>query len=108
MFFFSRIALFLTLAAGWAMIFFGGWIAWRGVTLYSLDHVLVGTGGGLTLGGLLVVALSIGANAQISTARDTAELRRLAEAQTREAVRPARRPDTAALRAEPVLPSRKS
>ncbi|PWJ20815.1 hypothetical protein [Jannaschia seohaensis] len=110
MFVFSRIALFITLVAGWFMIAFGGWIAWRGLTFYGLDHVLVGTGGGILLGGLLVVALSVGANAQLSTARDTAALRRLAERRPppAEEGRKGRRGDVPSLRAEPVLPPRKS
>lgn len=71
MYFFSRIALFLVAVCGWAILFFGGWIAVRGAFFYSGDPVLMGTGGGLAVGGLLVVALTVGAGAQVSTARDT-------------------------------------
>jgi hypothetical protein len=67
----SRLLLFLALLAALGITGFGAWIAWRGVVLYDLDHALVGTGGFLALGGLGVVAIAIGANAQISTARDT-------------------------------------
>jgi hypothetical protein len=72
---FSRIALFLVSILGWGATFFGGWIAARGVLFYDWDAVLMGTGGGIALGGLLVTTLTIGAQAQIATARDTAALR---------------------------------
>lgn len=106
MFLFSRIALFLVAVAGWGMLFFGAWVGWRGLTLYALDHVLVGTGGGLFLGGLLVVALSVGANAQVSTARDTAAMRRLMEAGGDRPAPPEPAPRGPSLRAEPRMPSR--
>jgi hypothetical protein len=77
---FSRIALFLVASCGWGILFFGGWIAWRGVFVYAGDPVLMGTGGGLAIGGLLVVALTIGAAAQLSTARDTARMAEMMEA----------------------------
>ncbi|WP_298433319.1 hypothetical protein [uncultured Jannaschia sp.] len=77
---FSRLLLFIVATGGWAIAGFGGWIAWRGVVLYSNDPVLMGTGGGLALGGLLVVAMSVGAWAQLSTARDTAAMRAMMEA----------------------------
>ncbi|MEM7641158.1 MAG: hypothetical protein AAF366_01360 [Pseudomonadota bacterium] len=76
---FARIALFLVACCGWAILFFGGWIAWRGIALYAKDPVLMGTGGGLAIGGLLVVALTIGASAQLSTARDSAAMRKMME-----------------------------
>ncbi len=98
---FARIALFLVACCGWAVLFFGGWIAWRGIFLYANDPVLMGTGGGLAIGGLLVVALTIGAGAQLSTARDSAAMRKMMEdagmAQDRAAHR------NAAPRAEPAL-----
>ena len=113
---FSRIVLFLVLAAGFGVLFFGGLIAWRGVTLYSFDAVLMGTGGGLMLGGLLVIALTVGAMAQVSTARDTAAMRRVIErgATARPAARAAEISGDAAMpavsrpkaaRREPVLRS---
>ncbi|MEM7710612.1 MAG: hypothetical protein AAF264_07665 [Pseudomonadota bacterium] len=77
---FARIALFLVACCGWAILFFGGWIAWRGIVLYANDPVLMGTGGGLAVGGLLVVALTIGAGAQLATARDTAKMAAMMEA----------------------------
>ncbi|CUH40272.1 hypothetical protein JSE7799_03004 [Jannaschia seosinensis] len=98
---FARAALFLVASCGWAVLFFGGWIAWRGVTLYSNDPVLMGTGGGLAIGGLLVVGLSIGAGAQLSTARDTAAMREMMEAAQQ--TRPPPKPSTASGRTEPAL-----
>ena len=74
-FLFTRIALFVVMCCGWGILFFGGWIAWRGVAVYAQDPVLMGTGGGLAIGGLLVVALSLGARVQLSTARDVAAIR---------------------------------
>ena len=76
----SRVVLFLVSIGGWAVLGFGAWIAWRGVALFSADPVLMGTGGGLMLGGMLVIALTIGAFAQVATARDTAAMRHLMEA----------------------------
>ncbi|UWQ20920.1 hypothetical protein [Jannaschia sp. W003] len=84
---FSRLALFLVLCAGFGVLFYGGWIAWRGTTFYDFDPVLMGTGGGLALGGLLVIALTVGAFAQVATARDTAAMRRALEARGAEAPR---------------------
>lgn len=78
---FSRTALFLVAICGWGILFFGGWIAVRGIFFYAADPVLMGTGGGLAIGGLLVVALTVGANAQVSTARDTAAVRAVLERQ---------------------------
>ena len=75
----SRTLLLLVLLAALGITGFGAWIAWRGVALYDLDHALVGTGGFLALGGLAAAAIAIGANAQISTARDMKALLRLAE-----------------------------
>ncbi len=98
---FARIALFLVACCGWGILFFGGWIAWRGVVLYSADPVLMGTGGGLALGGLLVVALTVGAGAQVSTARDTAAMRALMEGGA--PAMPVRRGSAAAPRAEPTI-----
>ena len=99
---FARIVLFLVAVAGWAVLGFGGWIAWRGVVLYAGDAVLMGTGGGLMLGGLLVIALTVGALAQVATARDVAALRRLAEARpARAAAPPARAEAPAKLRPVP-------
>ncbi|GIT91757.1 hypothetical protein JANAI62_22140 [Jannaschia pagri] len=110
MYVFSRIALFLVAVCGWAVLFFGGWIAYRGVVLYAADPVLMGTGGGLAVGGLLVVALTVGARAQVDTARDTHAMRALMESGTRPgpdqtppAVAAAPRQD----RAEPTLGRRK-
>lgn len=77
---FSRIALFLVAICGWAILGFGAVIASRGVLFYDWDAVLMGTGGGLAIGGLLVVALTIGAQAQLATARDTAAMRAALEA----------------------------
>ncbi|SFJ60602.1 hypothetical protein [Jannaschia pohangensis] len=94
---FSRITLFLVACCGWGVLFFGGWIAGRGLLLYDWDPVLMGTGGGLAIGGLLVVGLTIGASAQVSTARDTAAVRRLMESGATVA------PATAGLRAVPTL-----
>ncbi|WP_371153602.1 hypothetical protein [Jannaschia sp. 2305UL9-9] len=82
---FSRVALFLVAICGWAVLFFGGWIAVRGLFFYSGDPVLMGTGGGLAVGGLLVVALTVGAGAQVSTARDTFAMRQMMEAEAKRA-----------------------
>ncbi|CTQ34322.1 hypothetical protein [Jannaschia rubra] len=68
---FTRLVLFLVAICGWAVIFFGGWIAWRGLFLYARDPVLMGTGGGLAIGGLLVVALTLAARMQVTTAENT-------------------------------------
>jgi len=99
-FVFSRIALFLVACCGWGVLFFGGWIAARGLLFYDWDPVLMGTGGGLAIGGLLVVGLTVGANAQVSTARHTAAMRALMEGDGRPP--PARRA-TPALRRDPPL-----
>lgn len=56
-------------------MFFGAWVAGRGAFFYEWDPVLLGTGGGIALGGLLITVLTIGAYAQIATARDTAAMR---------------------------------
>ena len=98
---FARIALFLVACCGWFVLFFGGWIAFRGVFLYARDPVLMGTGGGLAIGGLLVVALTIGAGAQLSTARDTAAMRAMMDARREPA--PAPKPRSEGPRAEPML-----
>ena len=60
-FIFTRLLLFVIAVCGWALVGFGGWIGWRGVVLYARDPVLMGTGGGLAIGGLLVVALALAA-----------------------------------------------
>ncbi|MEM8851051.1 MAG: hypothetical protein AAGE03_13580 [Pseudomonadota bacterium] len=98
---FARIALFLVACCGWAILFFGGWIAWRGIALYANDPVLMGTGGGLAIGGLLVVALTIGAGAQLSTARDSAAMREMMEKAGMAENAPA--PKDPAARPEPAL-----
>ena len=72
--FFTRLFLFLIACCGWALVFFGGWIAWRGVFLYAYDPILMGTGGGLAIGGLLVVALTLAAQVQVRTAENTAAI----------------------------------
>lgn len=72
--------LFLVAGCGCAIVAFGGWIAWRGVFLYSSDPVLMGTGGGLAIGGLFIVAMTIAAAAQLSTAQHTAAMRAMMEA----------------------------
>jgi hypothetical protein len=97
----SRAVLLLVGLTGLGIAGFGGWIAWRGVVLYDLDHVLVGTGGGLAVGGLLVVAFALGANAQVSTARDAAALRRLVERRPRAPAPALPEPAAAQLRADP-------
>lgn len=76
----ARLLLVLVALSGCGIIGFGGWIAWRGVFLYANDPVLMGTGGGLAIGGLLVVALTVGAGAQLATARHTAAMRDMMEA----------------------------
>ncbi|MGB3406376.1 MAG: hypothetical protein WBA67_02685 [Jannaschia sp.] len=110
---FARLSLFLVSCCGWAILFFGGWIAARGLFLYARDPVLMGTGGGLAVGGLLVIALALGANAQISTARDTAALRALMEKGAAgpkvpppTTATPASRGAATGLRAEPKLAPR--
>ncbi|WP_161793900.1 hypothetical protein [Jannaschia aquimarina] len=95
----SRVILFLVSVAGWCVLVFGAWIAWRGAVLYENDAVLMGTGGGLALGGLLVIALTIGAFAQVSAARDLAAMRARLEA------REERRADAPPPRGEPALRS---
>ncbi|WGH78306.1 hypothetical protein [Jannaschia ovalis] len=65
---FTRLVLFLVACCGWGVLFFGGWIAWRGLFRFAADPVLMGTGGGLAVGGLLVVALSLAALIQLRTA----------------------------------------
>lgn len=72
--FFTRLLLFLIACCGWALTFFGGWIAWRGVFFYARDPVLMGTGGGLAIGGLLVVAMTLAAQVQVRTAQTTAAI----------------------------------
>ena len=96
-FLFTRIALFLVMCCGWGILFFGGWIAWRGVAIYAGDPVLMGTGGGLAIGGLLVVALSLGGWVQLATARDVAAIRARLQAPTRDS--------TPGARATPPLPA---
>ena len=105
----SRIVLFLVSVGGWAVLGFGFWIAWRGVALFSADPVLMGTGGGLMLGGMLVVALTIGAFAQVATARDTAAMRRLLDARpaSRGAAAPAEGPQSRAVDAPPKRAGRR-
>jgi hypothetical protein len=76
----ARFVLLLVGTCGVGIAGFGAWIAWRGVVLYSSDPVLMGTGGGLAIGGLLVVALTVGAWAQVATARDTARMAAMMEA----------------------------
>lgn len=99
---FARLSLFILSCCGWGILFFGASIAWRGVTFYDWDAVLMGTGGGLAIGGLLIVALSLSAWAQLSTACDTAAMRRLMEAGQR-APEPSAKATTATLRAEPPI-----
>lgn len=75
-FLFTRILLFLIAVCGWVVVAFGSWIAFRGIVLYAADPVLMGTGGGLALGGLLVVALTLAARAQVVTAEATTAIHR--------------------------------
>ncbi|WP_179380368.1 hypothetical protein [Jannaschia marina] len=70
-FLFTRILLFLIAVCGWGIVGFGAWIGWRGLVLYAADPVLMGTGGGLAIGGLLVVALTLAARVQVTTAETT-------------------------------------
>lgn len=72
--FFIRLLLFIVAGCGGALVLFGGWIAWRGVVLYAGDPVLMGTGGGLAIGGLLVVALTLAALVQLRTAETAAAI----------------------------------
>lgn len=73
-FLFTQSLLFLIAVAGWGLVGFGGWIAWRGVFLYALDPVLMGTGGGLAIGGLLVVAMTLAARVQVTTAKTALDI----------------------------------
>ncbi|CTQ50976.1 hypothetical protein [Jannaschia donghaensis] len=99
-FFFTRILLFVIAVCGWGLVGFGGWIAWRGIYLYAGDPVLMGTGGGLAIGGLLVVALTLAARIQVVTAETArAILARL------EATSPAK-PAPPAGRSDPALTRR--
>ena len=79
-FIFTRLLLFVIAVCGWALVGFGGWIGWRGVVLYARDPVLMGTGGGLAIGGLLVVALTLAARVQVATAETARDILRHLEA----------------------------
>jgi hypothetical protein len=74
--------LFLVFCAGCALTVGGGWIFYRGLWLYEWDPVLMGTGGGLSAGGLGVLALIQMARAQAVTARHSARIVELLEAGT--------------------------
>lgn len=103
--FFTRIVLFLVAVCGWAIIGFGGWIAWRGLVLYAADPVLMGTGGGLAIGGLVVVALALAARMQVRTAETAAAiLDRLDALARRDRTRPPASPEIPATgRQEPRI-----
>ena len=91
----TRLLLFVIAVCGWALVGFGAWIGWRGVVLYARDPVLMGTGGGLAIGGLLVVALTLAARVQVATAETARDiLRQLQSA-------PPRAPATTPLAAPP-------
>ncbi len=100
--FFTRLLLFLIACCGWALVFFGGWIAWRGVALYARDPVLMGTGGGLAIGGLLVVALTLAARVQVRTAETAAAILERLDTLIRRG--PSSSPPGAGGRQEPRLP----
>lgn len=102
-YFFSRAALFVVSVGAWAGVVFGGWILFRGVVLYEWDPALMGTGGGISLGGLLVVALSVGGRAQIATARDVATMRALMELGGRADHPPGPNRTSPSLRADPPM-----
>ncbi len=82
-FIFTRILLFIIAVCGWALVGFGTMIAGRGVFLYAMDPVLMGTGGGLAIGGLLVVAQTLAARVQVVTAETTAAILARLDAQAK-------------------------